>query len=163
MRNLFKLLMVSVWLYSLLSMVYACSEEDDCSMTNNRGMMVCEFYTFEPGTNYVVNDTLDSLTVTAFGTDSVLINRMEAVHSISLPLRYTEDSTKLVFHYTERLTDTLVVRHTNTPYFVSMDCGYQMQQSITEVSCTYRYLDSLYVSNPETSIDGTENIRFFCN
>ena len=59
------------------------------------------------------------------------------------------------------MTDTVVVRHTNKPYFVSMDCGYQMQQSITTLRYTRRNLDSIYIANPEASIDGTENLKLF--
>ena len=130
-------------------------------MVDNRGMMVCNFFTLDPETGLPVQAVLDSLTVTARGTDSVIINRMTEVSAITLPLRYTADSTEFVFHYTAHLTDTLVIRHTNTPYFVSMDCGYQMRQSITEERYTQRYLDSVYVSHPETSINGTENIQLF--
>ena len=145
MKNLFKLLWTGAMVYALCSVMYACSEEEDCSMVDNRGMMVCNFLTVDPET----------------GTDSVIINRMTEVSTISLPLRYTADSTEFVFRYTAHLTDTLVIRHTNTPYFVSMDCGYQMKQSITGERHTQRYLDSVYVSQPETSINGTENIQLF--
>ena len=151
MKNLFKLLCMGAMAYVLCSVVSACSEEADCSMVDNRGMMVCNFYTIDPNTGVSEKAILDSLTVTARGTDSVIINRMTEVSSITLPLRYTADSTELI----------LVIRHTNTPYFVSMDCGYQMKQSITGARYTRRYLDSLYVSNSETSINGTENIQLF--
>ena len=161
MRNLFKLLWTGAMVYALCCIVYACSEEEDCSMVDNRGMIVCNFLTIDPNTGLAGKDTIDSLTVTAVGTDSVIINRMAEVSNITLPLRYTADSTEFIFRYTARLTDTLVIRHTNTPYFVSMDCGYQMKQSITGTRYTQRYLDSLYVSNPETSINGTENIQLF--
>lgn len=161
MKNLFKLMWMGVMVYALCYVMYACSEEEDCSMVDNRGMMVCNFFTIDPETGLSAQAVLDSLTVTARGTDSVIINRMTDVSTISLPLRYTADSTEFVFRYTAHLTDTLVIRHTNTPYFVSMDCGYQMKQSITEERHTQRYLDSVYVSHPETSINGTENIQLF--
>ena len=161
MKNLFKLLCMGAIAYVLCGVISACSEEADCSMVDNRGMMVCNFYTIDPNTGVSEKAILDSLTVTARGTDSVIINRMTEVSSITLPLRYTADSTELIFRYTAHLTDTLVIRHTNTPYFVSMDCGYQMKQSIAGARYTRRYLDSLYVSNSETSINGTENIQLF--
>lgn len=72
-------------------------------------------YRVDPETQYVENDTLDSLTVTAYGTDSIIINNQKKVHDISLPLRYTEDSTKLIFKYSRTKSDTMVIRHTNTP------------------------------------------------
>lgn len=54
-------------------------------------MVNCILYRVDPETQYVENDTLDSLTVTAYGTDSIIINNQKKVHDISLPLRYTED------------------------------------------------------------------------
>lgn len=138
----------------------SCSEEEDCSMTA-RPMVQCYLYKIDPESQYVQNDTLDSLTVTAYGTDSVIINNQKKVHDLSLPLRYATDSTKLVFRYSKTRSDTLVIRHSNTPYFLSMDCGYQMKQSITSVSHTRIKLDSIDIANKEAGIYGKENIKLF--
>lgn len=54
----------------------ACSEESDCSMTG-RPMVYAKMYTINPETKAVLNDTLDSLSVTAFGTDSIIINNQK--------------------------------------------------------------------------------------
>ena len=123
--------------------------------------MQCYLYTSDPDTKVVSNDTLDSLTVTAFGTDSVIINNQKKVHDLSLPLRYTADSTVLVFHYSKTLTDTLVIHQTNTPYFLSMDCGYQMKQAITGVRYSRHSLDSIRIANKEAGIYGAENLKVF--
>lgn len=160
MKKLVRLVILGAILCPIVSIAISCSEEADCSMTA-RPMVNCILYRVDPETQYVENDTLDSLTVTAAGTDSIIINRMGEVKNFSLPLRYTEDSTQFIFHYTGHMTDTVVVRHTNKPYFVSMDCGYQMQQSITTLRYTRRNLDSIYIANPEASIDGTENLKLF--
>ena len=50
-----------------------------------RPMVNCILYRVDPETQYVENDTLDSLTVTAYGTDSIIINNQKKVHDISLP------------------------------------------------------------------------------
>ena len=159
MKNLVRIILISALLCPLLSMAISCSEEADCSMAA-RSMVRCYIYTLGEG-QVVENDTLDSLTVTAYGTDSVIINNQKKVHDLMLPLQYTADSTKLVFRYSRTLTDTLVIRHTNTPYFLSMDCGFQMKQSITGVRSSYHQLDSFYVSSNEATINGTENIKLF--
>lgn len=83
------------------------------------------------------------------------------MHDLSLPLRYTADSTVLVFRYSKTLTDTLVVYQTNTPYFLSMDCGYQMKQSIKDVNYSRHSLDSIRIVNKEAGIYGTENLKLF--
>ena len=144
----------------IVSIAISCSEEADCSMTA-RSMVNCILYRVDPETQYVENDTLDSLTVTAYGTDSIIINNQKKVHDISLPLRYTEDSTKLIFKYSRNKSDTMVIRHTNTPYFLSMDCGYQMKQAITDVTCTRISLDSIYIKDNEAGIYGKENLKLF--
>ena len=160
MKALVKFIITGAFLFPILSVVISCSEEADCSMAT-RAMMQCYFYTLDPETEVVSNDTLDSLTVTAFGTDSIIINNQKKVHDLSLPLRYTADSTVLVFRYSKTLTDTLVVYQTNTPYFLSMDCGYQMKQSIKDVNYSRHRLDSIRIVNKEAGIYGTENLKLF--
>ena len=160
MKALVKFIITGAFLFPILSVVISCSEEADCSMAT-RAMMQCYFYTLDPETEVVSNDTLDSLTVTAFGTDSIIINNQKKVHDLSLPLRYTADSTVLVFRYSKTLTDTLVVYQTNTPYFLSMDCGYQMNQSIKDVNYSRHSLDSIRIVNKEAGIYGTENLKLF--
>ena len=160
MKALVKFIITGAFLFPILSVVISCSEEADCSMAT-RAMMQCYFYTLDPETEVVSNDTLDSLTVTAFGTDSIIINNQKKVHDLSLPLRYTADSTVLVSRYSKTLTDTLVVYQTNTPYFLSMDCGYQMKQSIKDVNYSRHSLDSIRVANKEAGIYGAENLKLF--
>ena len=160
MKALVKFIITGAFLFPILSVVISCSEEADCSMAT-RAMMQCYFYTLDPETEVVSNDTLDSLTVTAFGTDSIIINNQKKVHDLSLPLRYTADSTVLVFRYSKTLTDTLVVYQTNTPYFLSMDCGYQMKQSIKDVNYSRHSLDPIRIVNKEAGIYGTENLKLF--
>ena len=96
--------------------------------------------------------------------DSIILNNQKRVHGLSLPLRYTADSTVLVFHYSKDVKikkDTIVIRQKNTPYFLSMDCGYQMKQSITGRSYSRHLLDSIYIQTAEVSIYGTENLKLF--
>lgn len=159
MKRLLKIVIGIALVCPAFSVIISCSTEADCSM-NARPMTNCILYTLDRD-GYVVNDTLDSLTVTALGTDSIIINNQKRVHDVILPLRYTSDSTILVFHYSPYTRDTLTIRHTNTPYFLSMDCGYQMQQRINTVSITHHRLDSIHINNYETGIYGQENIQIF--
>ena len=151
MKALVRFIIFGAVLFPVFSIAISCSEEADCSMTT-RAMMQCYLYTLDPDTKVVSNDTLDSLTVTAFGTDSVIINNQKKVHDLSLPLRYTTDSTVLVFHYSKTLTDTLVIHQTNTPYFLS---------AITDVRYSRHSLDSIRVANKEAGIYGAENLKLF--
>lgn len=159
MKQLIKIVLWSAMLCPVIGFMASCSEEADCSMTA-RPMMNCNIYTLDRD-GYVVRDTLDTLTITAWGTDSVIVNNQEEVRELTLPLRYTADSTVLVFHYTGDALDTVTIRHTNTPYFLSMDCGYQMQQSISSVGYTRHRLDSIHITQNEAGIYGQENLQLF--
>ena len=65
MRKLVKLILLCLIAYPIISIVSSCSEEEDCSM-NARPMMQCYLYKIDGETERVVNDTLDSLTITAY-------------------------------------------------------------------------------------------------
>ena len=159
MKKLLYLIILCVAMGPLPGLLSACSEEEDCSMTA-RPMLQCNIYRAEY-TGTLLRDTLDSLTVTAYATDSLIINNQQDVKDISIPLRYTTDSTVLVFHYDQRYRDTVVIHHENTPYFISLDCGYQMQQTVTGIRYTRHRLDSIYTINPDANIYGTENLRLY--
>ena len=155
MKKLVKLILLCLIAYPIISIVSSCSEEEDCSM-NARPMMECYLYTVDRESKRVLNDTLD--------TDSIILNNQKRVHSLSLPLRYTADSTVLIFHYSKDpkiKKDTIIIYQKNTPYFLSMDCGYQMKQSITGGAYSRYLLDSIYIQEKEVSIYGTENLKLF--
>jgi hypothetical protein len=159
MKNLVKFIIFITIAGSIIgASVSSCSEETNCAL-DGRPTLNC--YMYKIVSNVVKSDTLDSLTVTAFGTDSIIINNQTDVHYILLPLRYTTDSTIFVLHYSETLLDTIIVRYTNTAKFISMDCGYQMQQSVTGVSYTEHNLDSIYISNEDANTLETENFKLF--
>lgn len=162
MKNLIRLIISGILLCPLIGGMTSCSEEADCSATA-RAMMQCNLYKMNPETQLVTKDTLDVLTVTAMGTDSVIINGQTNVSDISLPLQFATDSTALILQYGQdgERKDTVIIRHTNTPYFLSMDCGYQMKQHITAVSWTSHLLDSIYIENPEAGIYEKENLKLF--
>lgn len=159
MKNLLRIIIGCLAVAGTLGGIHSCVEEPDCSMTT-RGWLQCNIYTLDED-RQAVGDTLDRLTITAYATDSVILNNQEKVTTLMLPLRYTVDSTVLVFRYSPATTDTVTIHHTNTPYFLSMECGYQMQQAISEVCITRHRLDSIYVSYNEAGIDGRENIKLF--
>jgi hypothetical protein len=66
--------------YIVLS-VASCVEEENCSQYG-RESLTCNVYTLED--SKAVKDTLDSLHVTALGTDSIILNREAKVRSFSL-------------------------------------------------------------------------------
>ena len=80
-----------------------------------------QIYTINPDNPTIaLKDTLDSLTITALGTDSIILNNEKNVHTLMLPLRYTSDTTVFIFRYDpkrrEKDVDTLYIVQQHTPY-----------------------------------------------
>lgn len=158
MRQLLQWIATGVLCCIITAVGMSCSEEADCTNAN-RPMLNAKVYGYLNDTLYAV--ALDSLTVTAMETDSVIVNRDANVSAIILPLRYAEETTVFVLHYVGNIKDTVTVTHHNTPYFLSMECGYQMKQEITGIRCTTYGLDSIVLKNPNIGIYGTENIALY--
>jgi len=74
MKNLIRIFLIVVIVGAGISIGSSCSDENDCSLAG-RPMMYCTLYTIDEITDRRVNDTLDSLTITALGTDSIILNK----------------------------------------------------------------------------------------
>lgn len=98
MKNLIRIFLIVVIVGAGISIGSSCSDENDCSLAG-RPMMYCTLYTIDEITDRRVNDTLDSLTITALGTDSIILNNQKKVHTLMLPLRYTSDTTVFILWY----------------------------------------------------------------
>lgn len=170
MKNLVRIFLLLIIVGTAVSIHSSCSDENDCSLAG-RPMMYCTFMTINPDDKTKsLNDTLDSLTIRALGTDSIILNNEKKVHKIMLPLRYTSDSTVFIFQYdpvgNPNDVDTLYIVQQNTPYFQSMECGYMMKQNIisTEVKNgedSSEKIDSIYFRNKEANSNEIENLQIF--
>ena len=156
---LFALLLSLVGLSTLL---VSCSEDSDCSMTA-RPYLVGNIYKYGAIQGIVLPDTLKYLTVKALDTDSILYNQGENISTIDIPLRYTKDETAIVLEYSEDPEDRDIVRiaHESTPFFISIECGYQVRQEIKQIiSHTTNRLDQVILRNKEANNYGKENVQF---
>ena len=172
MKNLIRLFLILIIVGSAIGIHSSCSDDNDCSLTG-RPMMYCTLYKIDPDTKAILNDTLDSLTITALGTDSIILNNQKRVHTLMLPLRYTSDSTVFIFKYdpkrAPKYADTLYIVQKNTPYFQSMECGYMMKQNILNAtfgngarnSTQKDKIDSLYIRNKEANTNEIQNLQIF--
>ena len=88
MKNLIRIFLILTIIGGAVSLHSACSDENDCSLAG-RPMMYCTIYTINPDNPTIaLKDTLDSLTIKALGTDSIILNNEKNVHTLMLPLRY---------------------------------------------------------------------------
>ena len=135
MKNLIRIFLIVVIVGAGISIGSSCSDENDCSLAG-RPMMYCTLYTIDEITDRRVNDTLDSLTITALGTDSIILNNQKKVHTLMLPLRYTSDTTVFILWYNpnsptnKKYVDSLYIIKNITPFFLSLECVYMMLQYI---------------------------------
>mgnify|MGYP006916117661 FL=1 len=155
----------------ITGIVCSCAEDDDCS-GNARQMLTANILTVisTDSAQWETPYTLDVLNIYAFGTDSIIDNDDTNVSSLSLPLRTNVEETTLVFSYVLRSEDTspqdydkdtIVFRHENTPYFLTLDCNFVVKQRLTDLQYTTHVLDSIVIVNPTASNDGTENIKIY--
>lgn len=111
MKNLIRIFLIVVIVGAGISIGSSCSDENDCSLAG-RPMMYCTLYTIDEITDLRVNDTLDSLTITALRTDSIILNNQKKVHTLMLPLRYTSDTTVFILWYNPNSPTNKKEKHT---------------------------------------------------
>lgn len=145
----------------------ACSNID-CPL-DNVVELTCNLYTAEERTALTLTDTL---TITAAGTDSVLLNRAEGISSFSLPMSYLANADTLLFRFSntrgKAATDTLFIQHTNLPHFENLDCPASIFHQVTTVRWTSHALglmpltiDSVAIVRPLVNYEDLENLRIF--
>lgn len=142
-------------LLSCLALLGAC-DQADCTLDNSV-TYTCNFYA--EGSKVTLNDII---TVTACGTDSVLVNQKQGATGIELPMSYWNEEDTLVLRiqgsgYT--MEDTIWIKKNNIPHFESPDCPTKMFHLITNVNSTHTFIDSLSLVNPNVNYADVENIQ----
>ena len=151
MRRLFFIPIVCL----VFALLVSCGNSE-CVLTNT-SYTVFGFYNQE-GLAVSMSGTV---TVTAAGTDSVLINQESNPSQFQLPLSYTNLVDTFVVKYTELMVDSIFVTHENVPHFLSMDCGTGMYHNLQEVRSTNNAIDSIKIVNSEVTYNATENIKIY--
>lgn len=92
---------------------------------------------------------------------NILINRMYGAESIQLPLSYSAREDTFFLMYSQRLIDTLWVKHQNIPYFTSMECGSVMHYTLLDIQSTNHLIDSIKILNPNINNALKENVKIY--
>ncbi|HXK74931.1 MAG TPA: DUF6452 family protein [Bacteroidaceae bacterium] len=144
----------------MLGLVIQSCNEETC-LRNDRGYIGISCHNNDGGTDVALNE----LTVTAFDTDSVLINQESSVSSLSLPVDETRDSTVYVFKYTSTDAiisyDTLSIYYTRTPVYISMECGKAIYCNIEDVKYTAHQLARVEIVNKLIKETDAQNIKLY--
>lgn len=108
---------------------------------------------------------LDTLTVTAAGTDSILLNREHKAKSMQMPMSYTAQTDTLIMEFINenevRNVDTIWVSKTNYEHYESPSCPTAMFHKIIAIKSTHTYIDTIIVVNPNVNYNGTENFKIY--
>ena len=140
----------------VFSLLMLSCDSIDCTLYNSVDMF-CNLY--QDGKPASLADTL---TITAAGTDSVLLNRKVGAYKFQLPLSYHGDTDSIVLTVRGKdyeVADTIFVTKTNMVHFESPDCPATMFHKITSVSCTHEFIQSVVVVSEDINYARTENIQ----
>ena len=143
-------------LTALCSLLMLSCDSIDCTLYNSVDMF-CNLY--QDGKPASLADTL---TITAAGTDSVLLNRKVGAYTFQLPLSYQGDTDSIVLTVRGKdyeVADTIFVTKTNMVHFESPDCPATIFHKITSVSCTHEFIQSVVVVSEDINYARTENIQ----
>ena len=106
----------------------------------------------------------DTLTISACGTDNILVNRDVNTSEILLPLSYHALTDTFIMKYYGKyysLMDTLFVEKTNDVYFESPDCPTVMMHTILGSSCTNEFLGSVEVVSEKANFEEAIHLKLF--
>lgn len=162
MINRIKSILLSTSLCSLLFSMASC-DSFDCPI-NNVVYGTYGFYVNENGVESAVN-VLDTLTVVTAGSDSILVNRIQDVGSVELPVSYSATTDTLVFRFTDinglMREDSVFIDKENTPHYESPDCPASIFHYVTAVRHTNILIESISIVNPNIDYNVSENFKIF--
>lgn len=104
---------------------------------------------------------VDSLWLHALDNDSLLYNKSTSKNTITFPLKNSAQQTDYVIRFNDT-TDTLSVFYQNNDqYYISLECGCIVSHTITDVTTTGHFIDSLAIINPIITNTDVENLRLY--
>jgi len=157
-------------LIALLILGISCTSSEDCTEDRIAKLGV-GFYTHALidttkqiyATRAINLDTLSVRGLAANGTllDSILY-KSKTIQKVYLPLNKFENSSKFVLAF-KTGKDTIEVLHTNTDYYLSLECGCMKVHAIDTVLTTTHLVDSIKIINHKVNATNAEHIQIFIN
>lgn len=145
----------------MLLMLVAC-EGINCTL-NNVVLLHVGFYDSSTGQPVALTDTL---TVTAEGTDSVLLNRKVGAQGLTLPMSYWREADSLLLTISGpdyQWTEVVYLHKENTPHYESPDCPATMFHLLkqAEWNVVRSAIDSVVIVKPTVNYQTDENVRIY--
>ena len=138
-----------------LLMLAAC-ESYDCTLYNYVGMYG-KFY--QDGAEVALKDTLS---ITACGTNKVLLNRAVGKSRFDVSLSYWQEEDTLVLSVKGEgylIRDTIWVTKSNQVHYESPDCPTTYFHTIQDVRSTHQFIDSITVIRSSVNYETTDNLE----
>lgn len=146
---------------ALLSFPFVSCNETACPL-NNTVAAQFNFYRMSEE-NLEAIQLLDTLTVTAVGTDSILVNRDLSAQGIQIPLSYARPADTLSLRYASStggvVYDTIVILKESYPHFEAPECPTVTFHNVKGIRSTHRYIDTVQIVNPNINYNATENFK----
>ena len=142
-------------------LLFAACESYDCTLYNTVAM----YGAFDQdGTAVSIKDTL---TITACGTDKVLLNQAVNTSKLTLPLSYWQAEDTLILSVNGidslgigyLLRDTVWVTKTNQVHYESPDCPMTLFHTIQDVRNTNEFIKSITVVRSSVNYETTINLQ----
>lgn len=142
-------------LVALLSVLTACTSID-CPVEHTvRTLYVLKKSGERPDT---LKDTLYIVSKRINKTDTLLVNGVINVPTLSVPISYTSPEDTLYFYFRNGMfqaTDVVLIKKDNLPHFESVDCNASFFHRITGVRYTSNAIDSIRINNPSVTYEPT--------
>lgn len=153
------------FLTTLIALCALCAscEMSDCPINN----IVYGTYGFyqqgEEGDEKIT--LLDTLTIRAAGTDSILVNRYIKASEVDVPVSYTAKADTLILTFTSELgsvaEDSIIIRKENIRHYESPDCPASMFHIVQGVQHTRVFIDSIAIINPNINYNVSEHFKIY--
>ncbi len=169
LRSLLPSLTGGVWGWVFGLLIFTACDNFSCPLNNtvesNYGFYAAQYDAdgqLITGQAVTVNDTI---TITAYGTDVVLANRLIGAKGVALPVSFYNEADTLLFKFTDQegrsATETLIINKTNQHHWDDPSCPVHIWHTITSVSTTHNLIDTVLIANPKVNYDGLENIQIY--
>lgn len=140
----------------LATLALAACETNDCTLYN----LVAMYSTFyRDGNAVALNDTL---TVTACGAQSVLLNKAVGASRLTLPVSFwqAEDTLVLTLKGSDyMLRDTVWIEKANQVHYESPDCPTTLFHEIKAVRSTHEFINAINIIRPAVNYETTDNLQ----
>ena len=146
-------------------LVTSCAIDEQCRQNRYIALKIDFFHV---DTLVTTSLTLDSIIVKGLKYDTLSSKYVyldstfivKSTNTLNLPLHKFIPISKFEIQFNKTI-DTMTIVHTNSDYYLSLECGCLKTHSIDSVLFTKHFIDSIRITNPNVNTTNAENIRIY--